>query len=93
MAAEEGSARYFGAEKKTQMKALGRLLEDIVRAETDSTEETMHSAVTWRKSVQSIINLCKAGSKPGSFVCDMDEATWGGSIVGRSSADMSRRVV
>lgn len=68
-AADSTHIRFFGAEKKTQMRALGRLHEDLCSAirQESNMEECDHLMVL-RKKLDAVISLCKAVHRQTGFL-------------------------
>ena len=67
--AERSHIRFFGSERKTQVKALYRLTQDITVAESETQdEEEVTRLVIMRKKVTAVMNLCKAFHKQSGFL-------------------------
>ena len=67
--AEKSHVRFFGSERKTQLKALYRLIEDLTKAEGETQDEAQVTRlVIMRKKVSATMNLCKAFHKQSGFL-------------------------
>lgn len=71
---EQTHVRFFGVERKTQIKSLGRLIADLESEAQDAAEEQENSFQVAQKKVSIIMSLVKAQLRSSAFTTAFDEA-------------------
>ena len=73
-AADKDHIRFFGAERKTQMKAWHRFLEQLEAAEDTEEGDELKDVILLKKAVTTIVRLSNAIHKQSNFAVAFTEA-------------------